>query len=319
VSLAWWERLFLPLLVAGMAAGLMDPRPGQAASPLLLPLFALLMGLLSTTLPPEEVREALRQWRAVALMGTFSLLPWSLFFALAGQAVGLSPMWAAGFVLASSLPSDLAAPLLTALARGSTSLATVGNAFLTAASPLVLPSWVEALTHAHRHVPLLPLMGDMLSTVLVPAALGVGLRAHFPVWERYAQGTLAVCLALYALLAWMVMSKAQPYFVRVASPTQWVALGGWALAVNVGGYGLGALAWLSARGESQALPAFLMVTSTREFTLAAALVQAGGFSPALLPPSLTVALVQGVTGGLLATFWPRLQEGRARCKGMGRA
>jgi len=304
---AWIERAFIPLLVVSVGAALFAPGTLSRAHGAVLPLFAAMMFAVSLTFHAGDVAEAARDPLGIFLALGLSLLPLSAAAFAWGSAVvgkagagGLSgAVLVTGLALYAALPTDISAPLFTALARGNTALAAVANAVITALSPILLPVWFLALTGVVLKIPLASLVLELVGIVLVPTLAGVALRTRSRALAHLDALFEAVASLLYLVLVAIVVAQEGRNLIHMpASLTLRVTLA--VVAVNAAGYALGALAWAVSRRRPRDLAAYVFVVGEREFSVAVAVVYAGGLTPVLLVPAIIGAVVQAVTAAALA-------------------
>lgn len=292
------EENLLVLAVLTTLFGLAAPGSVQWLGGWISPLLALLMLVVSLTFDAGALRLVLRRpgrqlWALGLVYGPMSLAGW-----LTGRAFfGQGPL-ALGQTLVGMLPTDVSAPLLVLLARGNVALAAVLNAVNTAIAPFVVPVLFLWLTGYRLDVPLLAVVTELVLIVLLPTALGVGLRTRFQ--TQVARGdhlwpALGAILYLALLLA-------------VIAPNAALILGyGWyagvialaALVLNLIGYAVGMTARLFTTDRKE-LIAFLFTCSKKEFSIAAAFVAASGLPPEVAVPAAFFAVVQMITSPIAA-------------------
>jgi BASS family bile acid:Na+ symporter len=294
----WLESRLLPLLVAVVLFSLAVPGWAWPLRGWVLPIFALMMLAVSLTFDLRAVQSALKARRALALSLPAVFLPLAAAGYAAGRAAfGPGPL-AVGLALLGALPTDISAPLFTALGRGNTALAAVMNALNTSLSPVVMPLVVVGLTGLPVAVPLAQLVGELLVAVVVPTALGTFVRTALPgVQEREAVARGAAVLLYVGLVGVVVSTDARALLSlgRLLVPLALVVLG-----LNLGGYALGLAVWRLAGGGRAEAVAHLFVMGEKEFSVGAAVVFAGGLDRAILLPSLVAAVVQRLTAAALA-------------------
>ena len=99
-----------------------------------------------------------------------------LGFALA-WAFGLDPLLAAGVVLVGSCPGGTASNVMTYLAQGDLALSVTLTSVSTLFAPLMIPLWMYLYADQWIDVPVFKLFKSTVLIVLLPVALGLGLRA----------------------------------------------------------------------------------------------------------------------------------------------
>lgn len=311
------ERLFIPLLALSVLLALLLPHLLARAHGSILPLFAAMMLAVSLTFHTGDVQEAVRDPMGIILATVLSLIPLSLLAriwgpSLLGQGAGGSTAGLAfGLVLYGALPTDISAPLFTALSRGNTALAAVSNSIITALSPVILPLWFLTLTGLALKVPTTSLILELVVVVLVPTMLGVGLRTKFAAFATFDVSLEAVASLFYLALVAIVVAQEHARLLSLSGPLLWrlIAI---IVGMNVAGYALGLVAWAASRRRPQDLSAYLFVIGEREFSVAVAIVYAGGLSPTILLPATLAAIVQAVTASVLARVLRTVRARRQR-------
>lgn len=293
------ERLFFPVLVLVVSLSLIAPVPGRALGGAVIPLFSLMMFAVSLTFHVGDVREVVREpWPLVlATLAVFGPLP-LLARAFAPMLFGPGAI-ALGFILLAALPTDISAPLFTAMGGGTTALAAVINAIVTALSPFVLPLWFLALTGLRLQVPVASLVVELVAVVIVPTVVGVGVRTRLAHLGEYDAVWQAAAAAIYLLLVGIVVSQDAGHLDGLAPGLLFEVIAG-VLVLNGLGYLLGWVPWrVSARRAPDRL-AYALALGEKEFSVAVAVVYAAGLDRALLVPAVVASVVQVVTATFLA-------------------
>lgn len=300
------EENLLWFVLGTTALGLALPMLGEVLYPLVSPLLALLMFLVSLTFDATDVKRVLKRpsWQVLATFLVYG--PMALAGALIGRlffgSFGSSPL-AVGQALVGALPTDVSAPLLVLLGRGNVALAAVMNAVNTALAPFVVPPLLLLLTGIRFEVPLAELMLELALIILVPLAAGVFLRSRFP---RAVSG-LDPMYSFGSSLTYLLL------LLAVVGPNAGTILGygayalvilGAQLALNLTGYALGATTrWITESRETRI--AFLFTVSKKEFSIAAAVVVASGLPEEVLIPAVFFAVVQMLTSPLVVRLLNR--------------
>ncbi|MEW6637412.1 MAG: bile acid:sodium symporter [Actinomycetota bacterium] len=300
------EENLLWFVLGTTALGLALPMLGEVLYPLVSPLLALLMFLVSLTFDATDVKRVLKRpsWQVLATFLVYG--PMALAGALIGRlffgSFGSSPL-AVGQALVGALPTDVSAPLLVLLGRGNVALAAVMNAVNTALAPFVVPPLLLLLTGIRFEVPLAELMLELALIILVPLAAGVFLRSRFP---RAVSG-LDPLYSFGSSLTYLLL------LLAVVGPNAGTILGygayalvilGAQLALNLTGYALGATTrWITESRETRI--AFLFTVSKKEFSIAAAVVVASGLPEEVLIPAVFFAVVQMLTSPLVVRLLNR--------------
>jgi bile acid:Na+ symporter, BASS family len=293
------EENLLWFVLATTALGIAWPALGELLYPLVSPLLALLMFLVSLTFDASDVWRVLKRpsWQVLATFLVYG--PMALAGSLIGRlffgSFGVSPL-AVGQALVGALPTDVSAPLLVLLGRGNVALAAVLNAVNTALAPFVVPPLLLLLTGVRFEVPLAELILELALIILVPLVAGVFLRSYFPqsvsgLDPLYSFGSsltyLLLLLAVVGPNAGTILDYRAYALVIVTAQ----------LALNLTGYALGATTrWMTDSRETRI--AFLFTVSKKEFSIAAAVVVASGLPEEVLIPAVFFAVVQMITSPL---------------------
>lgn len=300
------EDNLLWFVLGTTALGLVLPALGEVLYPLVSPLLALLMFLISLTFDVSDVKRVLKRpaWQVLATFLVYG--PMALAGALIGRmffgSFGASPL-AVGQALVGALPTDVSAPLLVLLGRGNVALAAVLNAVNTALAPFVVAPLLLLLTGVQFEVPLAELMLELALIILLPLVAGVFLRSRFPravsgLDPLYSFGSsltyLLLLLAVVGPNAETILGYGAYALVILAAQ----------LALNLTGYALGAtIRLISDSRETQI--AFLFTVSKKEFSIAAAVVVASGLPEEVLIPAVFFAVVQMITSPLVVRLLNR--------------
>jgi len=166
------------LTLIGAAIGYFWPPVMLIFKDVFLWMFAATMFALGIVLKPVELKQTLRQPKAIALgvLTQYTVMP-LLGFGAAYYG-GLSPELALGFVIVGSAPGAMASNVIVYLAGGALAFSIALTTFATLLSPLLTPFLVQQLGGAFLPVEFLPLMKTILMTVLLPLLLGMLLRTR---------------------------------------------------------------------------------------------------------------------------------------------
>ncbi len=166
------------LTLIGAAIGYFWPPVMLVFKDVFLWMFAATMFALGIVLQPPELKQTLREPRAIALgvLTQYTVMP-LLGFAAATYG-GLSPELALGFVIVGSAPGAMASNVIVYLAGGALAFSIALTTVATMLSPLLTPLLVQQLGGAFLPVEFIPLMKTILMTVLLPLLLGMLLRTR---------------------------------------------------------------------------------------------------------------------------------------------
>lgn len=144
---------------------------------LIVPVLGIIMFGMGATLTVSQFKEVLQRPGdiGIGISLQYIVMPF-LGFTLA-WAFGLDPVLAAGVVLVGSCPGGTASNVMTYLARGDLALSVTLTSASTLISPLTIPLLMYLYAGQWIEVPVLKLFKSTAMIVLIPVALGVGLRA----------------------------------------------------------------------------------------------------------------------------------------------
>lgn len=191
---------------------------GDIVSGVLLPLIlAFIMFSLGLGLTTTDFRRILLQPRAllVGVVCHFVLLPLVCYLML--QTMGVTGVFAVGFMILAACPTGTTSNLLTYLARGDVALALSFTAVASVATIFTLPLIVTwALGHflgAARavDVPVGQMMGQVAFVLGLPVSLGMAARHRWSHWAlRFEPRATRVATALFALIVVLAVVKNWP-------------------------------------------------------------------------------------------------------------
>jgi len=193
------------------------------------------MTVVGLDLTLEDFRRVTRHPRlvGVGVLGPVLGLP-PLAVAL-GHALALPPAVAEGMVLVAACPTAILSNLYTALARGTVALSVTVTAVSSVGSIVTLPPTLllglgrAVGGEARVSVPVGPMMGQLFALLLVPAILGMVVRAAWPEHaRRWAAPLRATSLAAVLAVVAAIVAGQVDRFVAVAGP---VVVGAAAFAV----------------------------------------------------------------------------------------
>jgi len=292
------ENNLTPLVVVAAATGLLAPAVGRALSSVVTPLLALLMLCVSLTFDLSALKTVLARPGVQALATGLVYGPMSLAGWLIGRVVFGAAPFGLGFALVGALPTDVSSPLLVLIARGNVALATVLNAVNTALAPVIVPALFLAYTSVDLDVPVLPMVGELALTVLVPTVVGVAIRTWRPSRVEPVEPALSATGAMAYLL--LVIAVVGPNATAILQqPSMMLLVAAAAFGLNVIGYLLGwAVSPLLPERADRA--AMLFTVSKKEFSIAAFIVFSSGLPEQVALPAVVYAVVQMLTSPLVA-------------------
>jgi len=168
-------------------------------------MFAATMFALGIVLQPIELKQTLREPKAIGLgvLTQYTVMP-LLGFAAATFG-GLSPELALGFVIVGCAPGAMASNVIVYLAGGALAFSIALTTLATMLSPLLTPFLVQQLGGEFLPVEFIPLMRTILLTVLLPLILGMLLRRRL---GRFLKPVEEIAPAIAALAIIIICSYA---------------------------------------------------------------------------------------------------------------
>lgn len=154
-----------------------EPAPFAPLTYLIIPVLGIIMFGMGVTLTAGEFKRVFQRPRDVGVGAAvqYLVMPF-LGFALA-WAFALDPMLAAGVVLVGSCPGGTASNVMTYLARGDLALSVTLTSVSTLLAPLMIPLLMYLYAGQWIDVPVFKLFKSTVLIVLLPVALGIGIRA----------------------------------------------------------------------------------------------------------------------------------------------
>jgi len=144
---------------------------------LIVPTLGIIMFGMGVTLTTSDFRRVfLRPGDiAVGVIVQYSAMP--LLGFLLAKFFGLDPMLAAGVVLVGSCPGGTSSNVITYLARGDVAFSVTMTSVSTLISPIMIPLLMYLYAGQWIDVPVIKLFVSTVQIILLPVALGLGLRA----------------------------------------------------------------------------------------------------------------------------------------------
>lgn len=206
-------------------------------------LFIIMIGI-GMTLTPRDFRQVAVYPRGI-IVGTFAqiLVMPALAFLLI-PIFGLTPALAVGLVIIAACPGGTTSNLFALMARGNVALSivltVVANLITIISLPLLANLALGMYMDASEdiHLPLDRTIGTLVLIVLLPIAIGMGLKSRFPYQAHKAEGAVSIFggLVLAALVVAIV------YGVRNEIGTLLTQAGPATVALILLGIGIGLLA-----------------------------------------------------------------------------
>jgi BASS family bile acid:Na+ symporter len=281
-------------ILVGAVVAFLFPEAVVWMRPALQPAFAVTMFFVGTLVRPEQMRLfAETPTRPLGgLLSQYTIMP------VCAWAVSLmfsDPLVRTGIVLVGCMPGAMASNVMTVLFRGDLILSVTLTTIATLLSPLLLAFWLPVLADTKLEVPVGDMVWNTIWMVVVPVAMGIGLRALRPMmpngWDRFAAGLASVSIVLIILvvvavnrtrlanlgpelaIAMLVLNlSGYSLAFGVARTMRWPPPQRRTLVIEVGmqNAGLGSVLALSHLGEAGAVPS-AFYTALCVITAAAAL------------------------------------------------
>ncbi|HSE83461.1 MAG TPA: bile acid:sodium symporter family protein [Thermodesulfobacteriota bacterium] len=155
------------------------PEPFAKLAYLITPTLGVIMFGMGMTLTGEDFKRVILRPQdvAVGFAAQYGVMPFA-GFALA-KIFGLEPLLAAGVVLVGSCPGGTASNVITYLAGGDVALSVTMTSVSTILSPVFTPLLTYLLAGQWIPVPTLKLFISTIQIILLPVALGLGIRSLF--------------------------------------------------------------------------------------------------------------------------------------------
>lgn len=287
-------------MVVTVAVGLVVPRAGEVLNGAITPLLALLMLAVSLSFGLPTLRAVLRRPAVVLLATVLVYGPMSLLaYGLASATFGSGSLWL-GVILLGALPTDVSSPLLVWIGRGDVALATVANAINTALAPLLVPALFLIYTGVALQVPVAAVSAELALVVVLPTIVGATIRTLRPRAVARLEPALSATgsLCYLALLLAVVGTNAGTVLGEPGAVLTVLAV---ALALNAGGYLIGAVARPLLESQGQRV-AMLFTVSKKEFSIAAFVVVSTGLPDEVALPAVVYAVVQMLSSPLVARW-----------------
>jgi len=152
------------------------PAPFAGLTWLIVPVLGIIMFGMGMTLTVEDFRRIAARPRDVAIgaAAQYGIMPVTGF--VLAKVFQLDPMLATGVVLVGSCPGGTASNVITYLARGDVALSVAMTSVTTLMAPLMIPFFMYIFAGQWIRVPALELFVSTVEIIILPVALGAGLR-----------------------------------------------------------------------------------------------------------------------------------------------
>lgn len=276
------------------------PAPFAGLTWLIVPVLGVIMFGMGMTLTGEDFRRIAARPRDVAIgaAAQYGIMPITGF--VLAKAFQLDPMLATGVVLVGSCPGGTASNVITYLARGDVALSVAMTSVTTLMAPLMVPFFMYIFAGQWIRVPALELFISTVEIIILPVALGAGLR--FLLGKRIDY-VLPVLPGVSSLSIIFIVG------VIVAANAASIAKVGAGIAVivmlhNVAGLVLGYFAARLSGMDVTKARAVSIEVGMQNSGLAVALANLH-FSPLAALPAAIFSVWHNISGSAIAWWWRR--------------
>ena len=196
------QTLFPLWVLLGAVWGALLPEIASSGKGWIAPMLAAVMLGMGLTVTTNDLRGLRGAGKPLLIglalqYGVMPLSAWGIAWALQ-----LPPELALGLILVGAVPGGTASNVIAFLAKGDVPLSIAMTTASTLASPLLTPFWIWWLASSWLPVDPAGLLISVGQIVLLPVALGIGLRALWSPSPTVIQGALP--LLSMGVIAWIV-------------------------------------------------------------------------------------------------------------------
>lgn len=267
---------------------------------LIVPTLGIIMFGMGASLTTSDFKRVLLRPRdvGVGVVAQYGIMPF-LGFALA-KIFGLDPILAAGVVLVGSCPGGTSSNVITYLARGDVAFSVTMTSVSTLLSPVMLPLLMYLYAGQWIDIPVLKLFISTVQIILLPVALGLGLRILIKDKIKYM---LPVLPSVSSLAIIFIVG------VIVAANSQSIARVGLTVAIiaimhNILGFSIGYWVGRFFGMDTQRARAVSIEIGMQNSGLAVALANTYFGTLAALPGAI-FSVWMNISGSALAWWWRR--------------
>jgi len=276
------------------------PEPFAGLTGLIVPVLGIIMFGMGMTLTVGDFRRIARRPRDVAVgaAAQYGIMPLAGF--ILAKAFSLDPMLAAGVVLVGSCPGGTASNVMTYLAKGDVALSVTMTSVTTLLAPLMIPFFMYLYAGQWIHVPALDLFISTVEIILLPVALGAGLRLLLGKRTEYVLPVLPGVSSLSIIfIVGVIVAANAPSIAKVGAGVAVIVI-----LHNLTGLALGySVARLSGMDVTRARAVSIEV-GMQNSGLAVALANLHLSALAALPAAI-FSVWHNISGSAIAWWWRR--------------
>ena len=281
-------------------AAVLEPAPLAPLTYLIIPVLGIIMFGMGVSLTAGEFKRVFQRPRdvGVGVAVQYLVMPF-LGFVLA-RAFGLDPLLAAGVVLVGSCPGGTASNVMTYLARGDLALSVTLTSVSTILAPLMIPLWMYLYAGQWIDVPVFKLFESTVLIVLLPVALGLGVRAALRDRIKYILPALpSVSATAIIFIVAVIVAANAPAITKIGTITAVIVIIHNTLGLLTG-YGAARLSGMDAASAR----AVSIEVGMQNSGLAVALANTYFGALAALPGAI-FSIWHNISGSAVAWWWRR--------------
>ncbi len=276
------------------------PAPFAGLTWLIVPVLGVIMFGMGMTLTGEDFRRIAARPRDVAIgaAAQYGIMPVTGF--VLAKVFQLDPMLATGVVLVGSCPGGTASNVITYLARGDVALSVAMTSVTTLMAPLMIPFFMYVFAGQWIRVPALELFVSTIEIIILPVALGAGLRFLLGRRINYVLPVLPGVSSLSIIFIVGVIVAANAASIAKVGPAVAVIV----MLHNVAGLALGYSAARLSGMDVKKARAVSIEVGMQNSGLAVALANIH-FTPLAALPAAIFSVWHNISGSAIAWWWRR--------------
>jgi len=276
------------------------PAPFAGLTWLIVPVLGVIMFGMGMTLTGEDFRRIAARPRDVAIgaAAQYGIMPVTGF--VLAKVFQLDPMLATGVVLVGSCPGGTASNVITYLARGDVALSVAMTSVTTLMAPLMIPFFMYVFAGQWIRVPALELFVSTIEIIILPVALGAGLRFLLGRRINYVLPVLPGVSSLSIIFIVGVIVAANAASIAKVGPAVAVIV----MLHNVAGLALGYSAARLSGMDVKKARAVSIEVGMQNSGLAVALANIH-FTPLTALPAAIFSVWHNISGSAIAWWWRR--------------